>query len=758
MSGQPVVLQVVILRDGLLVGTEVFVPGSYSVGSAPLSDLKLDDPTIQQQQAVLYFQNGKAAIQDMGGGVYVNGIKVTACEIRSMDEVVVGPFVLKCRIVAQRPASPAMSPEVAALLGGAPPRPSAPSLSAAPPGASWPAMPAVAHAANLVALPAPELHPTPAPVAKPQGTVASARRIAQQAQKVPLPAPKRPKEPTTDEHLLELEREPGTMQEMVHQDDRPTFVPGSVGSEPAPRAQKPRGNGVHVREGQMPTATPGEGRPAAGPSLAKAARPPTAQQKAQAPEKEKAKAKEKAKPAAPAKAPKVSTAGMTAGGSGRTRLRLYYELHWRGMRHGAVSFGAESARKGKPILGTSAMGPEFPYWGFEGVPQGKFPIAQVRGDSYRLFVPSTAKIERRQGTDFQQVNAGELDRDGDRLYMTLSAGGQARFSAGGMTLYATVAPPAEKVKVNPLKGLPWVLIALLVLISSGGIAVLVMMPKASEAPDFTAKGLDPVAVRLAIQPKEKKEKAKEKLEKIRKKKDDAVVENKPEKKTKPTKEPVQVAPPPAETKALKQLAKLAAAGPAMGDMLAAVDKLGNGPGAKNAKTGFHLSGLVGKSPIANAGLGTFGLGGGGKGGVGTLGAEILRGRGGGGIGAMGAGGIGKGTVGGMVTHATSRSVGVPQGNIDREAVAKTINAHLQEVRGCYERALLKDPGLAGKVVLEWTIGTTGSVTAAKTKSSTLKNASVEGCILSALKTWQFPQPRGGVVIISYPFLFNSVGF
>ena len=99
-----------------------------------------------------------------------------------------------------------------------------------------------------------------------------------------------------------------------------------------------------------------------------------------------------------------------------------------------------------------------------------------------------------------------------------------------------------------------------------------------------------------------------------------------------------------------------------------------------------------------------------------------------------------------------------QGNIDREAVAKTINAHLQEVRGCYERALLKDPGLAGKVVLEWTIGTTGSVVAAKTKSSTLKNAGVEGCILSALKTWQFPQPRGGVVIISYPFLFNSVGF
>jgi len=282
-----------------------------------------------------------------------------------------------------------------------------------------------------------------------------------------------------------------------------------------------------------------------------------------------------------------------------------------------------------------------------------------------------------------------------------------------------------------------------------------MAPKSPDEPDFTAKGLDPVAVRLAIQPAEKKKKAREKVQKLKEK---MAVETKAEKKVSKAlpRQVVQAAP--AETRALKQLAKLAAAGPAMGDMLAAVDKLGNGPGAKNAKSGFHLAGLVGKSPIANAGLGTFGLGGGGKGGVGTLGAEILRGRGGGGIGAMGAGGIGKGTIGGMVTHATSRSVGVPQGNIDREAVAKVINAHLQEVRACYERALLKDPGLAGKVVLEWTIGTTGVVAAAKTKSSTLRNSAVEGCILSALKSWHFPQPRGGVVIISYPFLFNSVGF
>jgi hypothetical protein len=162
--------------------------------------------------------------------------------------------------------------------------------------------------------------------------------------------------------------------------------------------------------------------------------------------------------------------------------------------------------------------------------------------------------------------------------------------------------------------------------------------------------------------------------------------------------------------------------------------------------------------VANAGIGTFGLGGGGGGGRGTLGAEILRGKGGGGIGAFGAGGFGRsGRVGGTVSRAVARNVAV-QGTIDREAVLRVVNGHLQEVRACYERALLKEPGLAGKVALEWTINTSGSVVTARTKNSSLRNGAVEGCILSSLKTWRFPPAKGGVVVISYPFIFNSVGY
>ena len=52
------------MRDGLLVGTEVFVPGQYTLGSGDAADLRLDDPSVGQAHAYLYFQNGRAAIQD----------------------------------------------------------------------------------------------------------------------------------------------------------------------------------------------------------------------------------------------------------------------------------------------------------------------------------------------------------------------------------------------------------------------------------------------------------------------------------------------------------------------------------------------------------------------------------------------------------------------------------------------------------------------------------------------------------------------
>ena len=40
----------------------------------------------------------------------------------------------------------------------------------------------------------------------------------------------------------------------------------------------------------------------------------------------------------------------------------------------------------------------------------------------------------------------------------------------------------------------------------------------------------------------------------------------------------------------------------------------------------------------------------------------------------------------------------------------------------------------------------------------MKNANVENCLASRIKTWVFPKPKGGgIVIVNYPFVFKQSG-
>lgn len=96
-----------------------------------------------------------------------------------------------------------------------------------------------------------------------------------------------------------------------------------------------------------------------------------------------------------------------------------------------------------------------------------------------------------------------------------------------------------------------------------------------------------------------------------------------------------------------------------------------------------------------------------------------------------------------------------QGHLSREQITKVINENLRGVQNCYERNLLKEPGLSGKVVMEWTISTSGHVAVVRTKQNTMHNQAVPMCIMARIKRWKFPRPEGGKVVVSYPFVFKS---
>jgi hypothetical protein len=95
--------------------------------------------------------------------------------------------------------------------------------------------------------------------------------------------------------------------------------------------------------------------------------------------------------------------------------------------------------------------------------------------------------------------------------------------------------------------------------------------------------------------------------------------------------------------------------------------------------------------------------------------------------------------------------------LTKEEVAKVIHSHMNEIRYCYESAILSDPSLAGKVLVDFKIGAQGSVATAQAAENTMNNVQVGGCLVGKLKNWKFPQPRGGVqVAVSYPFIFKSL--
>ena len=141
-------------------------------------------------------------------------------------------------------------------------------------------------------------------------------------------------------------------------------------------------------------------------------------------------------------------------------------------------------------------------------------------------------------------------------------------------------------------------------------------------------------------------------------------------------------------------------------------------------------------------------------------SQVLRSYGAGGEGRVAA--LEKGTVGqkkvmGMVQARLNKAVKI-RGGMSREDVKRIIEQHLDEITYCYETALISNPAIKGKITMEWKILMSGAVGEVRIKSSTIKSPEIYGCIKSAIKTWQFPRPVGNEVVVSYPFIFDIVGF
>src|SRR6266508_4153606 len=99
-----------------------------------------------------------------------------------------------------------------------------------------------------------------------------------------------------------------------------------------------------------------------------------------------------------------------------------------------------------------------------------------------------------------------------------------------------------------------------------------------------------------------------------------------------------------------------------------------------------------------------------------------------------------------------------RGALDKEIIRRIVRRNINQVRYCYDQALAKQPTLAGRLVVQFTVAPMGNVLAAVVGSTTLGSPAVESCVVAAVKRWEFPKPEGGgLVIVSYPFQLTPAG-
>jgi TonB family protein len=96
------------------------------------------------------------------------------------------------------------------------------------------------------------------------------------------------------------------------------------------------------------------------------------------------------------------------------------------------------------------------------------------------------------------------------------------------------------------------------------------------------------------------------------------------------------------------------------------------------------------------------------------------------------------------------------GSLDVEKVREVVSSHREELRSCYERAVLENPTLSGTCTVRIVVDRNGTVGSASIHGSSLNSLSMHRCVLQLVRTWSFPSPADGkAAAVEYPLVFRK---
>src|SRR5262249_46647058 len=97
------------------------------------------------------------------------------------------------------------------------------------------------------------------------------------------------------------------------------------------------------------------------------------------------------------------------------------------------------------------------------------------------------------------------------------------------------------------------------------------------------------------------------------------------------------------------------------------------------------------------------------------------------------GGGGSGKIRGRVDKPPARAIGTQGGTLDRNEILKVLGAAFGQINSCYERQLMKDGSLEGKLVVDWVIDPGGNVSSTRVRSSSIKSEEVASCVSGVIR-------------------------
>lgn len=110
----------------------------------------------------------------------------------------------------------------------------------------------------------------------------------------------------------------------------------------------------------------------------------------------------------------------------------------------------------------------------------------------------------------------------------------------------------------------------------------------------------------------------------------------------------------------------------------------------------------------------------------------------------------------MVAKVGGGKLDIEGGEIeDPGQITAVIRRRIGAIKGCYDAALKQNPDIRGKVVVKFTIGETGAVVEISVEENTSGDDSIASCIVSRVRNFRFPKPKGGKVTVSYPFILTA---